>query len=514
MTARKKKEERVHSGRLFKKYLFVITSVILVSVIVLCSTYFLLATRYWSNEQKTLMQRNTNIISENAQHILTSFSSTELPDTDDDGKIDGEEKASVRSPLIMICNTLKSMSDSVNADIFITNTEGEVVVCKEMIDEKFRFSEDAKCIIHSEYRIDSSIIQKASDGNYSEVGNLGGTFVKNQITAASPIKLDGKAVAIVFATEPITTSWYAYARNILQIFLVAILLALLISFITVYFLSYKLTKPLKEMSIATKRYAEGDFSYKVEVKGNDEMAELANAFNSMAMSLASLESSRRSFVANVSHELKTPMTSIGGFIDGMLDGTISRDKYDYYLRLVSDEVKRLSRLVTGMLNMSKLEAGEMPINIKSFDLRNDIIKTVLSFEKKIDKKSIEIIGLDSIEPLPVRADEDMIIQVIYNLIDNAVKFTPNNGYILFKAYSDQEKTFISVRNSGAGIEREELHKVFERFYKIDKSRSYDVKGAGLGLYLVKSIIDLHGGEIRVDSKVGEYTEFIFWLPNV
>lgn len=169
------------------------------------------------------------------------------------------------------------------------------------------------------------------------------------------------------------------------------------------------------------------------------MAQLSEAFNTMAMSLSALESSRRSFVANVSHELKTPMTSIGGFIDGMLDGTISEDKYDYYLRIVSDEVKRLSRLVTGMLNMSKLEAGEMQINLKQFDISADIFKTLLSFERKINDKDIEIVGLDKMESMIVSADEDMMMQVIYNLIDNAVKFTPQNGYIEFKTYHDKEK---------------------------------------------------------------------------
>ena len=198
----------------------------------------------------------------------------------------------------------------------------------------------------------------------------------------------------------------------------------------------------------------------------------------------------------------------------MLDGTISADKYDYYLKLVSDEVKRLSRLVTGMLNMSKLEAGEMQANIKQFDISVDIFKTLLSFERKINEKEIEIVGLDKMDSMPVNADEDMMMQVVYNLIDNAVKFTPQGGYIEFKTYHDKEKVFVSIRNSGSGIEREEADKIFERFYKIDKSRSYDVKGAGLGLYLVKSIIELHGGQIVCNSQLGEYTEFVFWLPNV
>ncbi len=488
--------------KLFRKYLTVITSVILMSVILLCTVYLFLATRHWNAEQMNTLQHNSNIIAENAQEVLVRFNSGKNPD----GKTD-------TTPLSMICNTMLIMSEAIDADIFITDMSGDVIVCKEMIDSKFLFSDDYRCIIHDRYKINEDIISQASKGNFTSVDKFGGTFMNNQLTAASPIDINGKTVAIVFTTEPITASWYSYAKRILEVFFSASLLALLVSFITVYYLSDRLTRPLREMSKAVKHYADGDFSYKVKVRGHDEITELAQAFNSMAMSLSAQESSRRSFVANVSHELKTPMTSIGGFIDGMLDGTISEDKHEHYLRIVSDEVKRLSRLVTGMLNMSKIEAGEMQINHKTFDISADIFKTLLSFEKKINDKSIEIVGLDTMQSIPLTADEDMIMQVIYNLIDNAVKFTPNGGYIFIKDYKDSEKTFVSIRNSGDGIEKDELNKVFERFYKIDRSRSYDVKGAGLGLFLCKSIVELHGGEIKVDSKNGEYTEFAFWIPN-
>ncbi len=487
--------------KLFRKYLTVITSVILMSVILLCTSYLFLATRHWNSEQLNTLQHNSNIIALNSQDLLVRFNNA-----------DSGEKTDT-TPLSMICNTMRIMSEAIDADIFITDMTGDVIVCKEMIDDKFSFAGNYRCMIHDRYSINEEIISEAAKGDYSAVDKLGGTFMNNQLTAASPINVNGKTVAIVFATEPITMSWYSYAKRILEVFLTASLLALVVSFITVYYLSDRLTRPLREMSKAIKHYAEGDFSYKVRVKGNDEINELAQAFNSMAMSLSSQESSRRSFVANVSHELKTPMTSIGGFIDGILDGTISEDKHRYYLQIVSDEVKRLSRLVTGMLNMSKIEAGEMQINLTAFDISADIFKTLLSFEKKINDKSIEIVGLDTMQTVTVKADEDMIMQVIYNLIDNAVKFTPHGGYIFIKDYKDSEKTFISIRNNGDGIEKDELGKVFERFYKLDRSRSYDVKGAGLGLFLCKSIIELHGGEIRVDSKVGEYTEFAFWIPN-
>lgn len=490
-------------NRLFAKYFVVITAVILLSVFVICSSYIVIATRYWTSEQKNSLQHNAQIVADNSHDILNRFSSV--------GNNSGGDPVDI-SPLMVICNTLNQLSNAINADIFIVNTNGTVVFCKETLDKEFEFAQYSECRIHKNMNIPYSIMKEAVKDDYSSVSTLDGLFKKNQITASSPIVVDGHTVAVVFATEPIAASWYTYVLNTLKIFFMSALIAFVFSFLTVYFLSYKLTKPLKQMSIATKLYSQGDFSYKVDVKGKDELSELAEAFNSMAMSLSALESSRRSFVANVSHELKTPMTSIGGFIDGILDGTIPQNEHKYYLGLVSDEVKRLSRLVTGMLNMSKLEDGKMPINYTSFDIGSDIFKTLLSFERKIEAKELEILGLDKMESITVRADEDLMMQVIYNLVDNAVKFTPKNGYIEISMRTDNKFAYVTIKNSGSGIERDELGKVFERFYKIDRSRSYDVKGAGLGLYLVKSIVELHSGQITVDSKVGEYTEFTFSVP--
>ena len=326
-------------------------------------------------------------------------------------------------------------------------------------------------------------------------------------------------MGLVIAAQE-TTSLKKPVLAILKMFLFSALLALAIAFVATYVLTYQMTKPLREMSAAAKQYSNGDFSHRISVphqkkllgSDEDEVEELVTAFNAMANALSAIETSRRNFVANVSHELKTPMTTIGGFIDGILDGTIDQSKSQYYLRIVSDEVKRLSRLVTGMLNMSKIEAGQLDLKPKKFDISAMIFKTLLGFERVIEEKSIEIRGLDRIEGMNIYADEDMINQVIYNLIDNAVKFTEKGGYIEVMLKVDSEKAIVSIKNSGKGIAKEEVGKVFERFYKTDRSRSYDVKGAGLGLYIVKTIIDMHGGQISVQSEENEYTQFVFWLP--
>lgn len=208
------------------------------------------------------------------------------------------------------------------------------------------------------------------------------------------------------------------------------------------------------------------------------------------------------------------MTTIGGFIDGMLDGTISKDKHDEYLTRVSDEVKRLSRLVTSMLNLSKIEAGELELKLSEFDISSLLIDSMLSFEQEIEKKNISVEGFENLKTTIVNADRDMLHQVIFNLVDNAVKFTQNEGVIsVFAGENKDGKICVSIQNTGEGVSPEELGKIFERFYKVDKSRSYDVKSAGLGLYLCKTIVEMHGGKIFAESVENEYTRFTVLLSK-
>ena len=267
------------------------------------------------------------------------------------------------------------------------------------------------------------------------------------------------------------------------------------------------------MSAAAKSFGDGDFSIRVPVTSNDEIGQLATAFNNMADSLSGSESMNRSFVANVSHELKTPMTTIAGFIDGILDGTIPPERQSHYLHIVSDEVKRLSRLVRTMLNLSRIDNGELKLRPNDFDISETVLSTVLTFEKSIDEKKIDIRGLDTLQPMQVHGDEDLLHQVVYNLIENAVKFTNTEGYISFNVSDSIDRIVVTIENSGSGIQSDELPLVFEKFYKTDKSRSQDKNGMGLGLYLVRTIIKLHGGDISVSSVVDEYTRFSFYIPK-
>ena len=493
---------RTKRSGLFHRYFYVTTLILFISFAILGSSLLVFIARNQSEDKTALLKQNAQSVAQTASQLVEM------------GYIEKNDSYST----MLILSTINQLSRAIDADIYVCDSSGKITYCKEQWQTDLMIYM-GECIVHGKYTVPASVLDKAREGGFTETGMLSGMYKSSHFISVEPINASGKFVGAVIAAQD-TDSLHEPIKAVLKMFIFSALLALAIAFVATYVLSYQMTKPLREMSAAAKQYAKGDFSNRIsmpdrkQVLGSDEdeVAELVTAFNSMANALSAIETSRRNFVANVSHELKTPMTTIGGFIDGILDGTIDKSKSDYYLRIVSDEVKRLSRLVTGMLNMSKIEAGQLKIQPKKFDISAMTVKTLLGFERMIDEKKIEVRGLDKMEPLSIYADEDMINQVIYNLIDNAVKFTNEGGYIEVAVKSDAEKMIFSVKNSGKGISREEASKVFERFYKTDKSRSYDVKGAGLGLYIVKTIIDMHGGQITVNSKPEEYTQFVFWLP--
>ncbi len=330
---------------------------------------------------------------------------------------------------------------------------------------------------------------------------------------------DSTRVSVIYRTETDEGTFYVLSSldaKFFNIYISYMLIIAVIAFSVIFFVSAVLinfhvkryAEPLKKMTLAAKRFGAGDFSEKVEVADHNEIGFLASTLNEMAASLEEIEETRKSFISNVSHELKTPMTTIGGFVDGILDGTIPESERRRYLRTVSEETQRLSRLVRSMLNISKYESGEIALVRKEFDLTTLTIKTVLLFEHRIDDKKVDIRGLDA-PVFTVNADPDLIQQVIYNLTENAVKFVDEGGYIEYSFFTDEGKTHLSIKNSGGGLRKNEMNKVFDRFYKTDESRGKDTTGVGLGLSIVRSIIKLHDGNILVRSKEGEYTEFEF-----
>ena len=327
---------------------------------------------------------------------------------------------------------------------------------------------------------------------------------------------DAKWADAVIVSVPTLTTGKTLNR-ISNIFLTAAVFVVLISVLAVTAFARRESKPLRDMAKAANDFAHGNLEARVRVEEDysEEVEELALAFNNMASSLQKSEYRRQEFVANVSHELKTPMTTISGYIDGILDGTIPPERRAHYLQIVSDETKRLSRLVRSMLDISQLQQEQgIPEEQKiHFDLEECAGQVLITFEKKINDKGINVDVDFPPHPVFTVANQDSITQVIYNLIDNAVKFCPRGGTLGLKIREGNSKAYVSVSNDGDTIPPEELPLVFDRFHKLDKSRSRNRDGWGLGLYIVKTIVCSHGENISVSSKDGK-TEFTFTMPLV
>lgn len=344
-------------------------------------------------------------------------------------------------------------------------------------------------------------------------GDLEGILPADYVVYASALKDDSEtdlgAVFVCIHSSVIN----AFGNAMIKMIIMECLWVLLAALMVVYFISERITRPLKSISIAAKSFASGQFDVRVPVVGHNEIADLATAFNNMAATLATNEETRRAFLANVSHDLRTPMTTIAGFIDGILDGAIPAEKHEYYLGIIASEVRRLSRLVTTLLDITRIQAGERKFNMERFDICEMAKLILISFEQRIDEKKLEISFECDSDKLYVLADRDAIYQVFYNICDNAVKFSNEGGAYKISLISKSGKVYVSVYNEGQGISEDEIAQVFDRFYKSDKSRGLDKTGTGLGLYITKTIIDAHGEQIWVRSVYGKFCEFIFTLQH-
>ena len=299
--------------------------------------------------------------------------------------------------------------------------------------------------------------------------------------------------------------------SLIRTLMVGSLWILLASCITVYILLQRIVDPLKSLSDAARAFARGDLKKRVRVTGDDEVADVAKAFNNMASVLEENEETRNSFIASVSHDLRTPMTVILGYVDGIRDGTIPAEKHGYYLDIISSEVKRLSRLVNSLLQITRMQSGEQKYTLTDFNISEKARQVLISLEKRIDEKRLDV-EFENEKDLFVHCDTDAVHQVLYNLMENAVKFSDKGGSMRVSIVRDGEKAVVSVTNSGDGIPPEELPHVFDRFYKSDRSRGLDKTGTGLGLYIAKTNVERMGGSINVTSGVGGDTSFTFDLP--
>jgi len=398
-------------------------------------------------------------------------------------------------------------SQVTDADVVICDQGGRVILCSDAL---------MGCE-HQGLQLNPDYLEKVTAaGTDMATGMIRGLYAEQRYIVSMTIQsaTAGQISGIVIVSLP-TQSTTQILTRISNIFLTAAVFVVLISVLAVSVFARRESRPLRDMAKAANAFGHGDLEARVRVEDDcsEEMGELALAFNNMASSLQKSEYQRQEFVANVSHELKTPMTTIAGYVDGILDGTIPPERRDHYLRIVSDETKRLSRLVRSMLDISQLQSeGGIPEDKKlHFDLEEVLGQVLITFEKKILDKGLEVEVDMPDHPVYTIANRDYITQVIYNLLDNAVKFCPQGGTLGLRIREGGSKIYISVSNQGETIPPEELSLLFDRFHKLDKSRSQNRDGWGLGLYIVKTIVCSHGENISVTSRDGK-TEFTFTMP--
>lgn len=404
--------------------------------------------------------------------------------------------------------SLTTAAQVAGTDAMLCDSRGRVVICS---------CTDAGCV-HWNATVDSDLMELAvTFGEEFTEGTLGGLYEKEQfIDAIAVVSHDtGEPIGVIIVTAPQDQiSGMVLKTTTLLCYVSAVVL--LVAVLGSYVISRSQSQSFQAVADAATRFGHGELEARAPVGGKNtlEADELAVAFNTMADSLAQSERQRQEFVANVSHELKTPMTTIAGFMDGILDGTIPQSQHRHYMQLVSDEVRRLSRLVRSMLDISRLQSqGISEEKKRRFDLGESIGQVLISFEQRINRKKLMVDVQLPERTVWVKADPDSITQVLYNLTDNAIKFCNERGVLRIVLEPEGQKARVTIQNSGPTVDPSELPLLFDRFHKTDKSRSMDREGVGLGLYIVKTILDSHGENISVTSENG-LTSFIFTLPMV
>lgn len=476
---------------LYRRQFIMTASLILISFALLGSVFIGLSYHYTIGEKEELMERNANYIA-NFTSIMRAQSTTALQDTN--------YRTYVAS--------LAMISD---AYVLLTENNGEVV-----------FSVDGKetqINTISGYMPTAIVDEINNIGTYSGMTTLGGLFSELRYVSATPIILtatDGSTyqIGIVFMaaeTSNFTSLWRAFS----SIFFFTAVVVLCIAFVACSVTSMYQTKPLNAIAQAARRFGHGELDVRVTGYENrkDEAGALAEAFNTMADSLAKSEARRSEFVANISHELKTPMTTIAGFADGMLDGTIPPSRERESLQTISSETRRLSRLVRRMLDLARLQSAKNVTAQEQFDVSEVLLRVLVSLEGKINARHLDVDTALPDDPVIVWGDPDAITQVCYNLLDNAIKFSTQGSTMGISITAKGGKATISIRNHGENISPSELPLLFDRFHKTDRSRSEDREGVGLGLHIVKTIMDNHEESITVTSVEG-LTEFTFTLTSV
>jgi len=451
---------------------FMLTAgVVMLTLALLGASFFTLSYGYTTNERGTDMREKAQVVSRMVSNYVES------------GSLSGMRE---------LANFASSMSQE---EFLICNLEGSVLLTTD------------RSLADRALALPDGMVQQVLDGagTFSRT-TLGGIYEDRHFAVGVPIETMGQTVGIVLAvtgTRALTSMWRAFTG----LFLMTAVTVLLLSFVVSAWISMRQSRPIREMAEATRRFADGNFDVRMHgYEDLGEIAELASAFNTMADSLQETERQRREFIANVSHELKTPMTTIAGYTDGILDGTIPPAEEKQYLHIISDESRRLSRLVRRMLDISQLQSREL--RKTPFDVCESMRRVLISMEKKITDRGLDVDADIPDGSVTVLGDNDLITQVIYNLLENAAKFAREGSTLYLGLAVSNGKALVTVRNEGDTIPASEIPLLFERFHKSDKSRGQDKDGVGLGLYVVKTILEQHKEHIAVTSEDG-VTTFTF-----
>lgn len=399
-------------------------------------------------------------------------------------------------------STLSSWSEFTGSDITVADSHGSV------------FSSTADIV-----RVPAELLSPVLSGQTIRLKNHFGNYYKNTVFVVGiPMYYRDDIVGAIF----FNTQMPDLNRNIsdfMHMIALSSMAAILLAFVLVYIQSKHISTPIKDINKAVNYIASGKFDKRVKVSSPDEIGQLASSFNYMAETLSKTNDMQNEFISDVSHELRTPMTSISGFVAGILDGTIPPEKEKEYLQLVYDESVRLTKLTNDMLEMSKMSSSEYKLSVSEFDINELVRRCIIQLEQRISDKNLELEVNFDVEKIKVLGDKDAIQRVIINILDNAVKFSFENTKIIVSTWYKDSKAYVSIGNFGTGMTADEINHIFDRFYKTDKSRTNDKKGAGLGLSMVKNIISLHKQQIWVDSsetKSGtgvKFTKFTFTLQS-
>ncbi len=473
---------------IYKRQLVMMVSIVAVSFTLLSAAFMLLSYRYILSEKRQALERNAeDIASLTSRYISSAWG----------GDIQGE---AFRNSLYLIVRS----SDSY---VVLSDTEGSMI-----------YACDGDTYYSVDKRVPESVTRQVLEqGKFTGMSDLGGLFDKNSYVVGVPFVLTRGTISVVQGMVLVSTDTAAvqsmWQDTVAIFFFVAVIVLMIAVVASSLFASYQ-SRPLNEMAEAARKFGQGEFDTRVTGYENrgDEIGALAEAFNSMANSLEKVESQRADFIANVSHELKTPMTTIAGFAEGILDGTIPQEREKESLQIIVSETRRLSRLVRRMLDLSRLNAlAESSITAQEqFDLTEVMSRVIVSLEGKITGRKLDVDVQMPDEKLMVWGDPDSITQVCYNLLDNAAKFAATGSVITIVITKKDGKACTTVRNLGATIPKDELPVLFDRFHKADYSRSMDREGVGLGLYIVKTLLGNLKEDIHVTSEDG-VTEFTFTL---